>query len=329
MKVLVVGGAGYIGSHTVHCLHEHGFSIRVFDNLSTGHRFLAQGHQLVVGDIRDANALRSALRGMDAVMHFAANAYVGESVAEPRKYFVNNVQGGLELLNCVLDAGIRFLVFSSSCAVYGVPSTVPITELESCNPVNPYGVTKLLFEQALRAYHHAYGLRSVSLRYFNAAGAHENGILVELHEPETHLLPCILRVAAGLQPEVEVYGGDYPTRDGTCVRDFVHVCDLAEAHVRALRYLIDGGQCDVFNLGTGTGHSVREVISAAARITRRTIPHRICSPRPGDPPVLMADASRAEKILGWRARRTLDEMLRSAWSSIQLRDRYARVAHAD
>ena len=313
MKVLVVGGAGYIGSHTVRQLSRKGHGVRILDNLSTGHRSLVKGHELLVGDIHDQRMLRDALRGVDAVIHFAAHACVGESVMHPRKYFANNVQGALHLLNGVLDAGVQMLIFSSSCAVYGVPSRVPITEDEACRPVNPYGATKLFFEQALGAYHRAYGLRSVSLRYFNAAGADEDGDLGELHDPETHLLPCILRAAAGLQDSLEIYGGDYPTADGTCIRDFVHVSDLADAHVLALDYLAAGGECEVLNLGTGSGHSVRQIVSLAERITGRQIPHRVCERRPGDPPVLTADPSRARAILKWQARFAIDEIVASAW----------------
>lgn len=331
MQVLVIGGAGYIGSHTVQELVRAGHRVRILDNLSTGRRFLAQGHDLEVGDVRDPQVLQRSMRGIEAVFHFAAHAYVGESVSNPRKYFDNNVRAGLHLLDVVLDAGVQCFVFSSSCAVYGKPQRVPITEDQPRQPVNPYGVSKLFFEQALEAYSTAYGLRSVSLRYFNAAGADEEGRLGECHDPETHLIPCILRAAAGLQSQLEIYGNDYPTADGTCVRDYIHVNDLAAAHSRALDYLAAGGPTTAFNLGTGRGHSIREVIAVVERLTGQTVPHLWCPRRAGDPPVLTADASRALQVLHWQPRRSLDEMVATAWNWMQ-RSRqpaYRRAAPAD
>ncbi len=237
MAILVVGGAGYIGSHAARALRRSGYEVVIYDNLSTGFRRLAQGFELVEGDIADEVRLRPVLARVDAVMHFAAHAYVGESVENPRKYFRNNVAGALRLLNSALDAGIRRFVFSSSCAVYGVPEKIPISEQTPREPVNPYGASKLFFENALEAYGRAYGLRSVSLRYFNAAGGDESGEIGEMHDPETHLIPLALAASAANAPELQIYGSDYPTPDGTCVRDYIHVNDLADAHVRALQYL--------------------------------------------------------------------------------------------
>ena len=252
-KVLVVGGAGYIGSHAARILRKHGYEVVIYDNLCTGHEVLAQGFPLVRADIADTNTLKNALAGVNAVMDFAAHAYVGESVANPRKYFRNNVEAGLNLLNTSLDCGVRCFVFSSTCAVYGVPARVPIAEDNPRNPINPYGITKMLFERALETYDHAYGLRYASLRYFNAAGADESGEIGELHEPETHLIPLALNAAAGTGPELQIFGEDYPTPDGTCVRDYIHVNDLAEAHVLALQKLCAGGSSMAANLGTGRG----------------------------------------------------------------------------
>jgi UDP-glucose-4-epimerase GalE len=317
MRILVTGGAGYIGSHAIRQLARHGYEVVVFDNLSTGRRFLAEGFELVVGDLRDHKRLASTLHRVDAVMHFAAHAYVGESVENPRKYFENNVQSGLHLLNTALKTNVRYFIFSSTCAVYGVPSKVPITEETVRQPVNPYGASKLFFENALDAYSKAYGLGFVSLRYFNAAGADESGEIGELHDPETHLIPRALGVAAGLWPELEIYGDDYPTPDGTCIRDFIHVNDLVEAHVLALQYLIAGGESTALNLGTGIGYSVKEIVSTVETVTGRPIPKRFSSRRPGDPAVLIADASRAEQRLHWKPCRNLQQIVSTAWKWVQ------------
>jgi UDP-arabinose 4-epimerase len=253
MNILVVGGAGYIGSHTAHALRRHGFDVLIYDNLSTGHLKLAKGFEFLQGEIADIGRLARALYQADAVLHFAAHAYIGESVGDPRKYFRNNVESGLSLLNTCLSCGVRKLVFSSSCAVYGVPAKLPISEDAAREPVNPYGVSKLFFEHALEAYDNAYGLRYASLRYFNAAGADESGEIGELHTPETHLIPIALEAALGQRDSMPIYGNDYPTPDGTCIRDFVHVSDLAEAHVLALRHLLAEGESLAVNLGTGQG----------------------------------------------------------------------------
>jgi len=313
MKVLVTGGAGYIGSHAVRALTRRGHQVRIYDNLSTGHRFLAGSNDLVVGDLSDSAKLAPALRGIDAVMHFAASCYVGESVKDPREYFRNNVESGLNFVNHVLDAGIRTFIQSSTCATYGLPTVVPIREDTPRQPVNPYGSSKLFFENALEAYATAYGLRYVAFRYFNASGADESGEIGELHDPETHLIPKALQAATGIIPELEIFGSDYPTPDGTCIRDYIHVNDLAEAHALGLEYLAAGGASTSLNLGTGTGNSVNEVIAACERISGRKVPRRMGPRRPGDPPALVADASKAQKTMRWKAARGLNEIVATAW----------------
>lgn len=315
--ILVVGGAGYIGSHTARALRRHGYEVIIYDNLSTGHPSLADGFELIVGDIADEEKLAHALTRTVAVMHFAAHAYVGESTENPRKYFRNNVEAALALLNATIDAGVRAFVFSSSCAVYGVPSKMPIGEDVPRQPINPYGVSKLFFENALEAYERAYSLRSVRLRYFNAAGADEGGEVGELHDPETHLIPLALAAAAGTGPELQVFGTDYSTPDGTCIRDYVHVNDLAEAHVLALQHLLNGGEPLALNLGTGEGYSIRQVLAAVREVTGNAVPWRVAPRRPGDPPVLVADPSRAEELLQWKALRPLHDIVSTAWKWMQ------------
>ena len=327
VAILVSGGAGYIGSHAARALRRSGYEVVLYDNLSTGFRRLAQGFELVEGDIADEARLRPALAGVDAVMHFAAHAYVGESVENPRKYFRNNVVAALSLLNCAMDAGIRRFLFSSTCAVYGVPEQIPITEQTPREPVNPYGASKLFFENALEAYSRAYGLRSVSLRYFNAAGADDSGEIGELHDPETHLIPLALAASAENGPELQIYGSDYPTSDGTCVRDYIHVSDLADAHVLALQHLERArneknaaekdGESLAVNLGTGRGHSILEVIRAAENATGQPVRRKIVARRPGDPPILVADPAKAQRVLGWTAQRNLADIVSSAWIWMQ------------
>jgi UDP-glucose-4-epimerase GalE len=312
--VLVIGGAGYIGSHAARALKHAGHEVVIYDNLSTGYAFLANGFKLTQGDVLDSSCLLSAMRGADAVMHFAAYAYVGESVTNPQKYFRNNVEGGLALLNGALEAGVKKIIFSSTCAVYGEPAKVPIDETTPRLPVNPYGVSKLFFEQALEAYDRAYGLRYASLRYFNAAGADESGEIGELHEPETHLIPLALRAAAGLGPELQIFGSDYPTPDGTCIRDYIHVNDLAAAHVNALGHLAEGKESFAVNVGTGIGHSVEEVISVVEKVVGSPVPRHVVERRPGDPPALVADPRRAESLLRWKATRSIDDMIATAWT---------------
>jgi UDP-glucose-4-epimerase GalE len=317
LAILVVGGAGYIGSHAARALRRSGYEVIIYDNLSTGHRRLANGFELVVGDIGDEAKLRPTLMRADAVMHFAAHAYVGESVENPRKYYRNNVESALCLLNATLDVGIRRFVFSSTCAVYGIPAKIPITEDNPREPVNPYGTSKLFFEHALEAYDKAYELKSARLRYFNAAGADESGEVGELHQPETHLIPLALAAAAPGSAQLQVFGSDYPTPDGTCIRDYIHVNDLAEAHVRALQHLEKGGNSVALNLGTGRGHSVLEVIRAAEVAVGRPVRRQVGPRRAGDPPVLVADASKANKTLGWSARYSLTDIVSTAWAWMQ------------
>ncbi len=311
--ILVVGGAGYIGSHTAHALRRHGYDAILYDNLSRGHRFLAEGFELIVADIADRTQLARALKRVSGVMHFAADSQVGESVQHPRKYFTNNVEGGLALLNAVIDADVRKFIFSSTCAVYGVPAKVPITEDTPRQPVNPYGMSKLFFEDALESYGRAYGLRSLSLRYFNAAGADEGGNIGEVHDPETHLIPSALKAIIGERGALELFGKDYPTADGTCIRDYVHVSDLAEAHVLAFKHLDAVNNSARYNLGTGQGESVQQVISTIEDVTGTRVPRRVGPRRVGDPPELVADPSLAQAALGWKATRSLDDIVRTAW----------------
>jgi UDP-glucose-4-epimerase GalE len=317
MRVLVTGGAGYIGSHCARVLARRGHEIVIYDNLSTGHEFLARGFELIVGDVGEERHIAAALKGMDAVMHFAAHSIVPESVANPRKYFDNNVRKGLVLLNAARDCGISKFIFSSTAAVYGIPGPELIPEDAPQQPVNPYGLSKLSFEHALQAYDQGYGMRFMSLRYFNAAGAEEGGHIGELHNPETHLIPNALAAAAGLRPELQIFGDDYPTPDGTCIRDYIHVSDLAEAHALALESLSAGEESAVLNLGTGEGSSVREVVAAVEQVIGKRLPHSIAARRPGDPAILLADPSRAQERLGWKASRSLRDMIASSWNFFQ------------
>jgi UDP-arabinose 4-epimerase len=319
MKILVVGGAGYIGSHTAHCLRRAGFDVLIYDNLSTGFEFLAKGFELVVGDVHDRDKLLEQLKKTDAVMYFAANHYVGESMVNPRKYYRNNVEGGLSLLNSVLDAGNQTVIFSSTCSVYGAPDKMPITEAYPRLPVNPYGVSKVFFEQALESYGEAYGVRYANLRYFNAAGADEGGEIGECHDPEPHLIPLTLRAAGGFGPELQVYGTDYPTPDGTCIRDYTNVVDLAEAHVMALQHLFAGNASFTVNLGTGAGSSVMEVITTVEGVTGKKVPRRVVPRRAGDPPALVADPTKAQQLLHWKTKRSLRDSVETAWKWMQKR----------
>jgi UDP-glucose 4-epimerase len=316
LAVLVVGGAGYIGSHTAHVLRRKGYDVIIYDNLATGHKALADGFELVVGDISDSTKLAPVLGRCDAVMHFAASAYVGVSVQDPRSYYQNNVLNALALLNAVMESRVRKFIFSSTCAVYGNPVKVPISEDNPRQPVNPYGATKLAFENALESYSRAYGLRFVSFRYFNAAGADESGNIGEMHDPETHLIPLVFEAIQGKRPALEIFGDDYPTPDGTCVRDYIHVTDLAQAHVLGLEYLSRSAS-GAMNLGTGQGYSVHQVVSAAERVTGHKVPTHIAPRRAGDPAELVADPSLAEKQLSWKAKRSLEEIISTAWNWAQ------------
>jgi UDP-glucose 4-epimerase len=315
MRLLVTGGAGYIGSHAVRHLLEHGHDVWIYDNLSRGHAQAVPANCLIRGELADTPALEAALRSrsIEAVVHFAALTYVGESTQEPERYYQNNVVNTLNLLAAMRRTGVNQFVFSSTAATYGSPEKVPISEDEPLRPINPYGRGKMVVELALADYAAAYGLAYVSLRYFNAAGANPAGDLGEDHDPETHLIPLILQVALGHRACLEVFGTDYPTSDGTCVRDYVHVQDLAEAHRLALNALRHGqGRC--FNLGNSRGHSVREVHRACEEVTGKRIPIRECPRRPGDPPVLVASSVRAEQELGWRPRfADLHKIVETAW----------------
>jgi UDP-glucose-4-epimerase GalE len=313
MKVLVTGGAGYVGSHAVRELLAARHDVIVYDNLSTGHRELVEEVPMIVADIADHAPLLKALRGVDAVMHFAGSAYVGESIENPRKYFRNNVESALKLADTVLASEVRLFVFSSSCATYGVPERLPIEESSPKNPINPYGATKWFLEQVLSAYRHSHGLQYVCLRYFNAAGAHLSGEIGEYHDPETHLIPLALKAILGTAPALKVHGKDLPTPDGTCIRDFVHVSDLGRAHVRALEYLASGGEAIALNLGTGIGTSIGSVLAAIQEVTGREVPHEFAASRRGDPPALYADASLARRILDWTPEFDLESILRTAW----------------
>ncbi|MBD2104253.1 UDP-glucose 4-epimerase GalE [Leptolyngbya sp. FACHB-261] len=317
--VLVTGGAGYIGSHAVLALQQVGFEVVILDNLVYGHADLVKSAlkvELVQGDTNDRALLDSLFtsRSFDAVMHFAAYAYVGESVSDPAKYYRNNVVGTLTLLEAMVAAGIQSFVFSSTCATYGVPQQVPIPEEHPQSPINPYGMSKLMVEQMLNDFDHAYGLRSVRFRYFNAAGAEPQGRLGEDHQPETHLIPLVLQTALGHRDSISVFGTDYETPDGTCIRDYIHVTDLAQAHVQGLEYLLRGGKTEVFNLGNGQGYSVREVIDAAQAVTGREIKVVEAERRPGDPAMLVGSSEKARRTLGWQPQYPeLAVILQHAW----------------
>ena len=313
--VLVNGGAGYIGSHAVKALRAAGHTVVVFDNLSAGHAAAVGDATLVEGDVRDTAQVEATLRrhAVTAVMHFAALLSVGESVREPARYYDHNVRGSLSVLDAMMAVGVHRLVLSSTCAVYGDPVTTPIDEDHPTNPINAYGESKLVVERALAHYGRAYGLRTIALRYFNAAGADAAAELGEDHNPEIHLIPRAIAAACGGAP-LKVFGDDYPTADGTCERDYVHVSDLASAHLRALEALDTGAATRVYNLGTGRPHSVREVILAVERVTGRRVPTEPAPRRPGDPAVLCASADRIDRELGWRpAYVRLDEVVATAW----------------
>lgn len=315
-KVLVTGGAGYIGSHTCKALARLGHEVVVYDNLSTGHREFVKWGPLVQGDVRDTALLRATCRSFrpDCVIHFAASAYVGESVRDPGKYFSNNVCGTLSLLEAMRDSDVRSIVVSGTCAVYGWPDTPTITEETPAMPVNPYGASKLFMERMLKDFETAHGLSWVSLRYFNAAGCDPEGEIGERHFPETHLIPCALQTLFDPASTIDVFGDDYPTPDGTCIRDYVHVLDLAEAHAMALAYLQNAGQSMAMNLGTGSGYSVREILTRIESVIGLRPSWQMAKRRPGDPAALVADPSKARDVLGWCARYSgMDHILLTAW----------------
>lgn len=314
--MLVTGGAGYIGSHACRALAEQGFHPVAVDNLVYGHERAVQWGPLEVGDIADAaflDVLMERYRPI-AVMHFAAYAYVGESMTDPAKYYMNNVVGALVLLEACRRFGVNSFVFSSTCATYGVPDIIPIDETQSQKPINPYGASKLMIERVLSDYNRAYPMRYVSLRYFNAAGASLDAAIGESHVPETHLIPLVLDAAIGERKNITIFGDDYATPDGTCVRDYVHVIDLAHAHVKALRYLLNGGDSVALNLGTGSGQSVMQIIAMAEKVTGLSVPFGRGDRRPGDPAELVANPARAQQVLGWVAKySSLETILSSAW----------------
>jgi len=316
VRVLVTGGAGYIGSQTVKELLREGIEPVVVDDLSKGHAEAVRGVELHVISLEERDRIASLLkeRPVDAVVHFAAFCYVAESMEDPLRYWRNNVIGSVRLLDAVVEAGVRSFVFSSSCATYGEPIAMPLREDHPQNPVNVYGDTKLAVEKLLRSLEESHGLRSIVLRYFNAAGADPDGELGEDHEPETHLIPLVLQVPLGLRKQALIYGDDYDTPDGTCIRDYIHTVDLARAHILSLRHLAEGGGSDAFNVGIGRGYSVREVVECARRVTGHAIPEIVETRRPGDPARLVAASDKIRRVLGWEPRLPeLEAMVRTAW----------------
>lgn len=317
MRILVTGGAGFIGSHTAKLLAKVGHVAVTFDNLTTGNGSAVQWGPLIEGDLADSSLLQDSMRRheIEGVLHFSASAYVGESMADPRGYFRNNVVNSLNLLDAMVDTGVQHIVFSSSCATYGIPDEVPITESSSQKPINPYGDSKLFIERALRWYGEAYGMRWAALRYFNAAGSDPDGDIGEDHDPETHVIPLIMQAALGVRSNINIFGTDYDTPDGTAIRDYVHVTDLAEAHVLALQYLVGGGESIALNLSGGRGYTIREVIAEVERVSGKQVPVQQGPRRPGDPAVLIGDATLAKEVLGWRAKRSdLSSIVETAWA---------------
>ncbi len=300
--ILICGGAGYIGSHANKLLAARGYETVVFDNLVYGHREAVKWGKFIKGDLKDPEEIDAVFENypIDAVMHFAAYAYVGESVVEPEKYYVNNVANTLNLLHAMREHGCNKIIFSSTCATYGEPEKVPITEDMTQKPVNPYGASKFMVERILKDYGNAYGLKYIALRYFNAAGADPEGEIGEEHNPETHLIPLVLDAASGKRTDIKVFGTDYPTRDGSCIRDYIHVTDLASAHLLALEYLDNGGESGCFNLGNEQGTSVLEVIEAVRKVTGRDFKVTRTDRRPGDPATLVGSSEKAKQVLGWR-----------------------------
>jgi UDP-glucose 4-epimerase len=316
MRILIIGGAGYIGSHIVKMLIEHGHAVTVFDNLSTGHRdAIHPAAQFIFGDLSDTDALFSTLNhGFEGVMHFASFIQVGESVSNPGRYFRNNLTNTLNLLDAMVSTGNTNLIFSSTAAIFGDPEYTPIDENHPCNPINPYGRTKLMVEQVLADYDRAHGLRSIALRYFNAAGATPDASLGERHKPETHLIPLILQTALGHREHIQIFGNDYDTPDGTCIRDYIHVDDLCSAHMLSLEKLIASGISSAYNLGNGQGFSVSEVVSSAVLVTGHPVHTIVTERRPGDPARLVANSDRAIRELGWQAKRPqIETIIEDAW----------------
>ena len=324
--ILVTGGAGYIGSHTALALKESGYDVVVFDNLSHGHRDLVEqvlNVPLIIGDIADNNLLQKTMTEykINAVMHFAANAYVRESVHEPSKYYLNNVVNSLSLLEVMQSLSINKIVFSSTCATYGIPETIPIYETEVQSPITPYGRSKRMVEEIIKDYETAYGLKFIIFRYFNAAGADPACRLGEDHVPETHLIPLLLQVVAGKREYIEIYGDDYDTPDGTCIRDYIHVCDIAEAHVLGLKKLLQTEESNIYNLGNDRGFSIQEIIQATEKITACKIPIRIAKRHPGEPQKLVGSADKARKELGWLPRyKNIEQIIEHAYAWYKTRN---------
>lgn len=322
MKILITGGAGYIGSHAVRLLLRAGHDVVIFDNLIFGHADFAQGCPLIQSDLSDMAMLEKTFEQHkpQAVLHFAAYAYVGESVENPGKYYQNNVGSTLHLLEAMVRHNVKKLVFSSTCATYGIPQKTPLTEEHPQVPINPYGQTKKMVEQILSDFDRAHGLKSVCLRYFNASGADPDGGIGEDHNPETHLIPLVLDAAMGRRSHITVYGDDYETPDGTCIRDYIHVTDLADAHIRALDFLMRENRSDFFNLGNGKGFSVKEIIAASEKVTGKSIPVHYGERRPGDPAVLVGSAEKAKAILGWQPQyNDIHTIIQTAWNWHQSR----------
>jgi len=314
--ILIVGGAGYIGSHVNKFFSLRGYRTVVFDNLVYGHREFVKWGEFFFGDLAEKEQIRRCFReyAIDAVMHFSAFAYVGESVADPAKYYLNNVANTLNLLEAMREFQVRHFIFSSTCATYGIPGTVPIPEDHPQKPVNPYGRSKLMIEEILKDYDSAYGIKHINLRYFNAAGADPDTEIGEQHDPETHLIPLAIEAALGRREDIRIFGTDYPTKDGTCIRDYIHVMDLADVHMKALEYVKDRETSDSFNLGNGTGHSVREVIDTVRRISSRDFRVVEAERRAGDPPVLIGSSQKAITTLGWRPQfADIDMIVETAW----------------
>ncbi|MBK7105744.1 MAG: UDP-glucose 4-epimerase GalE [Ignavibacteriae bacterium] len=317
MKVLVTGGAGYIGSHFVKILNEKNIEVVVLDNLSRGHKEAVPNNvKLENVDLLDFQNLDKVFQNQyfDAVVHFAAFAYVGESVENPSQYYENNVVGSYNLLKACLQNNVKKFVFSSTCSLYGNPEIIPISENQKTNPINPYAQTKLMIENMLKDFNNSYGLKYVTLRYFNAAGADFSGEIGESHNPEPHLIPIVLNTALGLREKVLIFGDDYETKDGTCIRDYIHINDLGDAHFKAIEYLKSNEKSNIFNLGTGEGNSVKEIIHSAERITKLKINYEIVERREGDPAILVADNKKSKEILGWNPKYKLDEILSSAFT---------------
>jgi UDP-glucose 4-epimerase len=317
MSILVTGGAGYIGSHFVRMLQKNNKKIVIADNLSRGHiESIPQGVDFINVDLKDFSATESIFKhfNIDSIVHFAAYAYVGESVQNPELYYENNVVGSFNLIKAANKANVKKFVFSSTCSLYGNPVNVPISESETTKPINPYAYTKLFIEKILADFETAYGMKYVALRYFNAAGADFDGIIGESHNPEPHLIPIVLFTALKKREFVSIFGKDYNTPDGTCIRDYIHIYDLADAHLKALDYLEHGNKSDVFNLGTGSGYSVKEIIDSAVKITGIEIPYKISERRPGDPDILVADNKKAKNVLGWSPKYSLDDIISSAFN---------------